>query len=184
MMQSFKTAPPPISTAFPGNSGSARDAAMALNKQNADLLLAANKIGKGGRKRGGSAAVVVPLIKPLFYDPAKGTSQSVQNITLGGVGQINQQSLNNKMIGSVVSPAQPIPAGQLQTKMGGGCGCDWKGGKRSTGKKRSSGKKSIGGTRIMGPNQTWGCYSGGKRRKSKRAISKRRTAKGRSSRRR
>lgn len=180
MAQSFKTAPPPISTAFPGNSGSMRDAAMALNKQNADLLLAANKIGKGGRKRGGSAAVVVPLIKPLFYDPAKGTSQSVQNITLGGVGQINQQSLNNKMIGSVVSPAQPIPAGQLR----GGCGCDWKGGSRSREKKRTARRKSNGGTRIMGPNQTWGCYSGGKRRISKRVASKRRTSKRRSSRRR
>lgn len=168
-MTSFKMAQPPLSTGFPGNAGSPRDAAMAINKQNTDLLMAANKIGKGGRKRGGASTVVVPLMKPLFQDPSAGTDQSVKSVTLSGVGQINQQSLNNKMIGSVVSPAQPIPASQLQ---GGGCGCDWKGGKRSNSKRT----RRMGGTRIMGPNQTWGCYSGGYSRGKgrKRKMSKRR----------
>jgi hypothetical protein len=170
MMTSFKMAQPPLSTGFPGNAGSPRDAAMAINKQNTDLLMAANKIGKGGRKRGGASTVVVPLMKPLFQDPSAGTDQSVKSVTLSGVGQINQQSLNNKMIGSVVTPAQPIPASQLPVKTGGSCGCDWKGGKRSNSKKRRT--RRMGGTRIMGPNQTWGCYSGGKGRKRK--MSKRR----------
>ena len=164
MTTSFKMAQPPLSTGFPGNAGSPRDAAMAINKQNTDLLMAANKIGKGGRKNrywGGDGKVVVPLMKPLFQDPSAGTDQSVKSVTLSGVGQINQQSLNNKMIGSVVTPAQPIPASQLQK--GGSCGCDWKGGKRRTSKRRT--RIRIGGTRIMGPNQTWGCYSGGKKRK-------------------
>jgi hypothetical protein len=166
MTTSFKMAQPPLSTGFPGNAGSPRDAAMAINKQNSDLLMAANKIGKGGRKNrywGGDGKVVVPLMKPLFQDPSAGTDQSVKSVTLSGVGQINQQSLNNKMIGSVVTPAQPIPASQLQK---GGCGCDWKGGKRS--------RRRIGGTRIMGPNQTWGCYSGGYSGGRKRKMSKRR----------
>jgi hypothetical protein len=166
-------AQPPLSTGFPGNAGSPRDAAMAINKQNSDLLMAANKIGKGGRKNrywGGDGKVVVPLMKPLFQDPSAGTDQSVKSVTLSGVGQINQQSLNNKMIGSVVTPAQPIPASQLQK---GGCGCDWKGGKRS---RRSRRTRRMGGTRIMGPNQTWGCYSGGKKRKmsKKNKMSKKR----------
>lgn len=157
MTTSFKMAQPPLSTGFPGNAGSPRDAAMAINKQNADLLMAANKIGKGGRKNrywGGDGKVVVPLMKPLFQDPSAGTDQSVKSVTLSGVGQINQQSLNNKMIGSVVTPAQAIPASQIPVKTGG-CGCDWKGGKRNRRTRR------MGGTRIMGPNQTWGCYSGG-----------------------
>jgi len=164
----FKMAQPPLTTGFPGNAGSARDAAMTINRQNVDLLMAANKIGKGGRKhryKGGDGKVVVPLMKPLFQDPSAGTDQSVKSVTLSGVQQINQQMMNNKMIGSVVTPAQPIPSAQLK----GGCGCDWSGGK--------SRKKRKGGTRIMGPNQTWGCYSGGKRHKrykSKKAASKKR----------
>lgn len=174
MTTSFKMAQPPLSTGFPANAGSPRDAAMAINKQNTDLLVAANKIGKGGRKNrywGGDGKVVVPLMKPLFQDPSAGTDQSVKSVTLSGVGQINQQSLNNKMIGSVVTPAQPIPASQLPVKTGGSCGCDWKGGKRSNSKRRT---RRMGGTRIMGPNQTWGCYSGGYRKGRNGKMSKRR----------
>lgn len=170
-------AAPPISTGFPGNAGSAREAAMVTNQQNANLLNALNKSGKGGRKtkrrRGGAATVngpatvAVPVIQPMFRDPAGTSSQGIVTQTTGMVGQQNQLSMNNAMTGSKVSPAQPIPPGQLP-KSGGGCGCDLKGGKR----KRKRSKRA--GTNIMGPNRTWGCYSGGKKRKTKRTRTRRR----------
>ena len=162
-MEKTKYAEPPISTAFPGNAGSPRDAAMVMNGQNSKLLLALNKTS-GGRKKKGGADIVVPIIKPLFYDPNGGNSQGVQSITLGGVSQINQSKMNNDLTGSKVSPAEPIPANQL-----GGCGCDKFGG-RKRGKKR-------GGTHIMGPNQTWGCYSGGRTRKPRKTRKTRKTRK-------
>lgn len=172
------TAAPPISAGYPGNAGSAREAAMVTNQQNANLLNALNKSGKGGRKtkrhRGGAATnsvpstVAVPVIQPMFPDPAGTSSQGIVTQTTGMVGQHNQLSMNNEMTGSKVSPAQPIPPGQL--KSGGGCGCDLKGGKRKRKRKRSK----RAGTNIMGPNRTWGCYSGGKKRKTKRTSTRRR----------
>jgi hypothetical protein len=167
MTTSFKTAPPPISTGFPGNAGSPREASMVALQQNNKLISALNSTSKGGRKyryMGGDGKISVPIMKPLFSDPSAGTSQSVQNVTLSGVGQYNQLSMNNQLTGSVVSPAQPIPTGQLPVKTGGSCGCDLRGGRT---RRRS---KRIGGTRIMGPNQTWGCYSGGKRKRRKRKV--------------
>lgn len=168
-------AAPPISTGFPGNAGSAREAAMVTNQQNANLLNALNAAAKGGKtkhRRGGAvtnsvpSTVVVPVLQPMFRDPAGTSSQGIVTQTTGMVGQQNQLSMNNAMTGSKVSPAQPIPPGQL--KSGGGCGCDLKGGKR----KRKRSKRA--GTNIMGPNRTWGCYSGGKKRKTKRTRTTRR----------
>ena len=155
------TAPPPQSVGFPGNASSARDAAIVTNQQSSNLLNKLVKTSSGGKrkKRGGNAntnTVVVPLIQPLYKDVAA-PNQTAQAVTLNSVAQTNQLSLNNKLTGSSVSPAQPIPASQL------------KGGKKT--KKRR--RRHFGGTHIMGPNKTWGCYSGGKlQRKKSKLISR------------
>lgn len=160
---------PPLSTGFPGNAGSPREAAIILNKQPTDLLVALGKTSKGGKgrkKNGGTDKIVVPLIKTMYHEPANGTPQATGAITLDGMSKINQMHVDNAMTGSKVSLAAPIPANQLK----GGCGCDkFGGGKR--------GKRRKGGTHIMGPNQTWGCYSGGRTRKTRNPGKTRKTRK-------
>lgn len=149
---------PPMMNGFPANATSSRTAAMATNAQSAHLLNKLNNKGGTRIRRGGQDKPIVVSMPQQLYPSV--SSQNTGNITKSTVGAGNQALTNNAFYNNV-QPAQPIPPSQL--KGGSACGCDFKGG-----------RKRKGGTRIIGPNQTWGCYSGGKRCKSKRARSKKR----------
>ena len=118
-------------------------------------------MGKAEKKKGGDDKIVVPLLKTIYPDPAAGTTQSASAITLNGMSNLNQMQVDNALTGSKVT-------------LVGGCGCDRKGGKRRKGKR--------GGTHIMGHNQTWGCYSGGRIRKARKTRKPRKTGKPRKTR--
>lgn len=158
--------PPPQSNAYIAGAGSPRDAAMAAGMQNATLLNKLNQAAKGGRKgryRGGATdltqtnRITIPVPTTMYANANGG--QGVTNQTIQNAQNAGQLSENNNFY-----------KGVTLAKQTGGCGCDWKGGKR----KRSGYKREKkAGTRIMGPNTTWGCYSGGKRRKTKRRLTKR-----------
>lgn len=170
--------PPPTSIGYLPGANSARSSAAMQVEQNAGTLNALNKIstagsaskgGKHRRRKGGDGKVVVSMPQPL-YSSVSSPAQSAPGVTMKSVG-LNNQALTNNDFFKNVAPAQPIPPGQLK---GGSCGCDFKGGRKRV-------RTRKGGTRIMGPNQTWGCYSGGKR-KRKIKIKTRKTNKRRKSR--
>ena len=156
---------PPITIGFPPGAGSPREAAIAFNEQNTKVLVDLGKTSKGGKgrkKNGGTDKIVVAMIKPMYPDPAAGTLQAANAITLNGMSNLNQMHVNNALTGSKVT-------------LVGGCGCDKFGG-------RKRGKRRKGGTHIMGPNQTWGCYSGGRTRKTRKTRKIRKTRKTRKTR--
>uniref|UniRef100_A0A6C0BAU0 Uncharacterized protein n=1 Tax=viral metagenome TaxID=1070528 RepID=A0A6C0BAU0_9ZZZZ len=167
--------PAPQSNGFTAGAGSPQQSAMAAGIEKSNLLNKLNQVGKGKKKmryRGGATDIMqanrIPIAVPTtMYANANG-GQGVTNQTIQNAQNAGQLSTNNKFYSNVTLAKQT-----------GGCGCDWKGGKRS-GYKRE--KKA--GTHIMGPNTTWGCYSGGKRRKTKRRQTKRRNIKRRTTKRR
>jgi len=153
--------PSPQSSAFLAGAGSPRDAAMAAGMQKANLLNNLNNaVARGGRKRyRGGATNQIPISIPVpMYANANG-GQGVTNQTIQNAQNVGQLGLNNQFYSKVQAPI-PIPANQLKLKGG-----------------YSYKREKKAGTRIMGPNITWGCHSGGKRRKrkTKRQLIKRTT---------
>lgn len=160
-----KLTPPPMMNGLPPGANSYRTGSMVSNAQGAHLLNKLNNTsGAGGKRRTKRAGKGVVVSMPQQLYPSV-SPQNTTNIIKGGVAQNNQALTNNNFYKNV-APAQPIPEGQLAGtghKIGGSCGCDWKGGS----KRRSRSRRLKGGTRIMGPNTTWGCKSGGRRKRNK-----------------
>ena len=170
--------PAPQSNGFLPGVGSPQQAAMTAGLQKANLLNDLNKAGsRGGKNRyRGGATDRIPISVPVpMYANANG-GQGVTNQTIQNAQNAGQLGVNNQFY-SKVSPPTPIPPGQLKP-MNGGYSYGSK--RKRIGNKRE--KKA--GTRIMGPNTTWGCYSGGKKRKTKRQTIKRQTIKRRPTKRR
>lgn len=147
--------PPPQSNGYPPGAGSPQQAAMISGSQKAGLLASLNASSRGGKKGGNKIPIAIPT--PMYANANGG--QGVQNQTIQSAQQNAQMSENNRFYSNVtLVPQKP--------QVGGMCGCDLKGGRR---RKRA-------GTNIVGINGTWGCYSGGsKKRKRTKKMKKRGT---------
>jgi hypothetical protein len=145
--------PPPLTPGLSAGATSPMNAAMKQSTTTANLTASLANAGgktKGGATNGGQASINVSVPTPMYKSTGP---QSVQNVTVTGAAHIAKANSLNEGALSKVAPVQPIKKG--------GCGCDWKGGKR----KRKSKK---GGTYIVKSGGLWApCYSGGKKRTNK-----------------